>query len=152
MESKLRQAAIKQKQAVDRYNRELRHAVNDYNRAVSTHNARIRSNRQKLEQALRRFRSASTARTFRVTLSAQSVHTAFVRVAERQRVGTVYPEDLFGLFEDETANSLRAANALDGNDEAQADEIAALQSTTLAGELEAFSSDLASRWGAPSSR
>ena len=152
-QSKLRQAANKQKQAIDSYNREVRahnqkrkRAVDDYNRAARTYNSAVRSNQRKLDQELHKLQSASTTRTQRATVSARSVHTAFVRVEQRREAGSAYPEDLYSLFEDEAANSLRAANAIDGGDVAEEDDIAALQATTLGSELEAFSPDLVRRW------
>ncbi len=155
--SQVRQAQAKQKRAVDDHNRKVRahnqkvranqqkrkRAVDDYNRSVRTHNAKVRSNQQKLERELAKLRSASSTRTSRVTVSAESVHRAFVRVDQRR---ANYPEELFAAAEEEAANSLRAANAVDGDDVAEADEISALQSTTLAGELEAFSAELPGRW------
>lgn len=153
-QNKLREAVQKQKQAVDRFNREVRaynanrqRAVDDFNRAARAHNAQVRSNRRKLEQELRKLQSlSSSTRTQRVTVSARSVHTAFVEVRQRYQGGVSYPADLYELFEDEAANSLRAANAIDGGDAAESDEIAAIQATTLGWELEAFSPDLAGRW------
>ncbi len=146
IQSKLKQAGQKQKQAVDRYNREARarnqkqkRAVDDYNRAARAHNSKI-------AQELARLRSGSSTRTQRVSVSAQSVHSAFAQVEQRREMGTPYPDGLFSLFEDETANSLRAANAIDRGDAAEAEEVSALQATTLTGELEAFSPDLAQRW------
>jgi len=59
----------------------------------------------------------------------------------------VYPEPLYALPEDEAANSLRAANVIDGGEAAEAEEVEALQATSLGGELDAFSPDLAGRWG-----
>lgn len=152
-QSKLRQAAQKQRQAIDRLNREARayeqkrrRAVDEYNRAVRTHNAKVRANRRKLEQELRKLQSLSAARTQRVTVSARSVHSAFVEVRQRYQEGASYPADLYALFEDEAANSLYAANAVDGGAAAEADEVASIQATTLDDELEAFSPDLAGRW------
>ena len=151
--SRLRQAQSKQKQAIDRLNRAVRadyqkrkRAVDDYNRAVRAHNTKVRTNRQKLQQELRKLQNASPMRTPRVTVSARNVHAAFAVLEQRHQAGTVYPEDLYSLFEDETANSLRTANAIEGNDVAEPDEIAALQSTTLDGELETFAPELVGRW------
>ena len=154
-QNKLKQAATKQKQAIDRYNREARahnakqkRAVDKYNRAVRSHNTKVQSNRRKIEQELRKLQSAaSVTRTQRITISARSVHAAFAAVEQRQQAGESYPAELYELFEDETANSLRAANAIDGGEAAEADEVSALQATSLSGELEAFSPDLAGRWG-----
>jgi hypothetical protein len=151
--SQLRQAQSKQKQAVDRFNREVRahnqkrkHVVDDYNCAIRNHNAKVRTNQQKLQQELRKLQNASRTRTLRVTVSAQRVHTAFTVLEQRHQAGTVYPEDLYSLFQNETANSLRTANAIEGNGVAEPNEIEALQATTLDGELEAFAPELAGRW------
>lgn len=161
LQSKLRQAANKQKQAIDRYNREVRahnqrvranqqkrkRAIDDHNRAVRNHNAKVRSNRQNLEEELRKLKRLASSPPQRVTVSAQRVHTAFVRVEQRRAAGAVYPEELYALFEGEAGNSLRAANAIDGGEAAEAAEVQTLQATSLGGELEAFSPDLARRWG-----
>ena len=156
----VRQAERKQKQAVDKYNREVRahnqkvraqqqkqkRAVDDYNRAARAHNTKVRTFRRRLVDELRKLQSSSSTRTRRVSVSAESLHTAFSRVEARQQSGAGYPEDLYALFEDETSNSLRAANAIDRADAADDDEAAGLQSTTLAGELRHFSPDLERRW------
>lgn len=153
-QSKLRQAAQKQKQAVDRLNRDIRsynqkqrRAVDDYNRKARTHNGRVRSNRRRLEQELAKLRSASNRPTRgRIVVSAERVHTAFTRVEEREQAGVRYPEALLALFENETANSLHAANVFDGGEAAADAELAALQQTSIAGELRVFSPDLDQRW------
>ncbi len=151
--NQLRHAQNKQKQAIDRYNREVqahnqkrKRAIDDYNRAVRTHNAKVRTNQQRLQQELHKLQNASRNQAPRVTVSARTVHTAFTVLEQRYRSGIAYPEDLYSLFENETANSLRAANAMEGNDVAEPDEIATLQATTLAGELETFAPGLMDRW------
>lgn len=160
-QNKLRQAANKEKQAVDRYNRDVRahnqkvranqqkqkRAINDYNRAVRSHNVKVRTNRQKLEQELRKLRNIASSGSRPVSASAESLHGAFVQVEQRRAAGVNCSDSIFAFFEDETANSLRAANAVDGGDVAAAEEISDLQSTALMGELDTFSPDLAGRWG-----
>lgn len=153
-QSQMRHAQQRRKQAVDRFNRAVRdldrktrQAVNDYNREVRAHNARVRANRRRLEQELAQLQRPSLARcSTRVTLSARNLQKAFVRVAERRQAGVGYSEHLYALFEGEAANSLRVANAMEGHEDADQGEIARLQSTTLSGELQAFSTELEERW------
>lgn len=152
IQSKLRQAQSKQKQAIDAYNRQVRaindgrkRAIENYNRAVRSHNQRVRINRAQFEQALSRLRNAANTTTS-LTVSARSVHAAFVHVEKRQEAGASYPGHLFSMFEEETAFSMRAANAIDSGDRIDPSGIVDLQSTTLDEELAAFSPDLVGRW------
>lgn len=155
VENKLRQAANRQKQAIDRYNREARafnqrqeRAVANYNRAARAHNAKVRANRRSLEQELHKLQRLSSQGTRRTNISssARRVHAAFVEVRQRHQRGHAYPGDMYSLFENEAANSIRAANSVDYGDSEDAKESSDLRTTALDRELESFSPDLAQRW------
>ncbi len=120
--------------------------MSDYNRAVRSHNSRVRSNRVKLQQELARLRRGSSGGARgQITVSAQSVHSAFQAVENSHERGT-FPQELLSIFEDETASSLRAANALEGRADAEQREIDAIRETTITTELWSFAPELDVRW------
>jgi hypothetical protein len=151
-EQKQRRAIQNYNRAVNKHNREVKRAVDNYNRAARTHNAGVRSNRQRLRAELDKLaRQSSRTVNSRVTyrVSVESLQTSFQRLetAPSRGVWGAAGDDLFGLAEGETANSVRALNALldppaedDGLGPSQ------LRSTSLAGELLDISPDLDQRW------
>ena len=126
----------------------MKRAVDDYNRKARAHNARVRSNRRSLDRELSKLRSASRRTT--LTVSSQTLHSAYVTLQAQHHGGTLYPEELLALSEKETANSLRASNALAGAAD-DADEYGDLQETAISAELVEFGDlDSSSRsviWG-----
>lgn len=148
LRSRLRQAENKRKQAINRYNQKVRsfnqkrkRAVDAYNRAARAYNANLR----KLDQQLRKLQTIRTT-TSMMTVSAQRVYSAFVRIEENRASGVAYPDHFYSLVEEEAARSLHVAKAIDGEGLDEAVETATLQGTTLRDELDAFSPDLGGRW------
>jgi hypothetical protein len=163
--SMLRQAQQKQRQAIDRYNVEVRRVnqhnqaearrvnqhnqrvVDNYNRAVRTHNDEVRRNRQRLQSELARLeRQQNTRQYVTVRTSVETLHRAFVRVEEaNDAAGYVNEGDaILDLAEAETANSAHALNAL--LDPTADVDAAGLQETSISTELQQIEPDLDQRW------
>lgn len=152
----VRQQQQKQKQAIDRYNREARahnakvqRSVDEYNRGARAHNARVRSNRQRLEREIAKLgqrRSTSTRYTITHT-STRSLHQAFTQVEAAADAG-MWSErggGLVDLAEAEAANSAQVLNVLDDDVETENGR-EELGQTTLTDELTNISTDLDQRW------
>lgn len=154
--SMVRQAQQKQRQAIDKINREIRshnqkvkQAVNQYNREVNAYNARVRANRQRLKNEIARLNQRTTTTryvTFRVSVNA--VHTAYERLehaADAGRFDERYNE-ILDLSEREAANNAGLMNALMGD--AQATDAAPPNSpdSPLTPILQAISAELGDRW------
>jgi hypothetical protein len=155
LQSMLRQAQQKQKQAIDQYNRQVRshnqkvqQAINNYNREVNAYNARVRANRQRLKNEIARFnRQASATRYVTFRTSVQLVHSSYERL-ERAADQGAYDErynDILDLSEKEAANSAGMMNALMGDSpEGVAQENS--PESPLTPMLKAISEDLGDRW------
>lgn len=55
------QAARRFNREIDNFNRKLKRAVDDYNREARAHNARVRTNRQRLQKELARLAAQPTS-------------------------------------------------------------------------------------------
>ena len=161
MQSMIRQARQKQRQAinninseirkynnaVDNYNRERRQAVSEYNRAATAHNARVRANRARLQSEIHRLNSGPTT-TAHYTTSTRVVRTIeqrFTSVESAVETGRWSdPQNLLDLVEGETANSVAALNRLIAPSEE--DEAGELQASSLMSELNDISPELQGRW------
>ena len=162
LRSKLRQAQAKQKQAIDRYNREARarnqkvrsavaksnQAVNRYNSQVRTHNSRVRANRNRLRHEIERLaRAASKPAYTTLRTSVENVHRTYVRLesaAETSQYDGRFNEVL-DLSEREAANNASVMNAMLGNPE-PVDGHESIQSTALDPILQLIGGDLPERW------
>jgi len=113
--SMMRRAAAQQRQAIQNLNREIsrinranKKAVDDYNREVRQHNARVRANRQKLESAIRRLnQEARKPARITYTVRSEPVYTSYARLNERYEAG-FYPanfNETLDLAEREASNS-----------------------------------------------
>ena len=158
----LRQAQAKQKQAIDRYNRDVRtynqklksvankynQEISRYNTQVRTHNNRVRANRNRLRQELHKMaRTASRPSYATFRTSVETVHRTYIRLesaAETSRYDNHFNEVL-DLSEREAANNASVMNALLGNPE-NYDTEEHIQSTTLDPLLSLISDDLPDRW------
>ena len=137
------------KKAVDDYNRQAKKAVDDYNREVRQHNARVRSNRQNLDRAIRRLEQEARKPT-RVTYTVRSrtVYESYQRLNERYEAGA-YPahfNDALDLAEREASNSAELEAVLgeeptDAGQELQLETDPALTET-----LSKVQNDLPDRW------
>lgn len=157
-------AQRQQKQAIDKYNREVRRhnnavkkAVSDYNREVRAyntktraHNARVENQRRRLEQEVRRLNSRPAGRTF-VTYrtSVETLTRAYAATEESLAGRTLTPagRQLIDYASEEAANSAYLLNAMDG-DGAQDDDPTEeeLREPSMQAELAAFGQDLVDRW------
>lgn len=153
--SAIRQAQTKQKQAIDKYNREVRQhnqkvkqAINNYNNEVRNYNARVRANRQRVISELRRLQTTTTVRYQVVQRSAITLNTYYERLdaGEGSLESANFGSEFLDLSERENANSLALSNALEsGADESDIDPSALLR-TEIDGMLQKLSSDLSNRW------
>ena len=160
----IRSAQQKQKQAIDKYNREVRQhnaavkkAVNDFNREVRAynakaraHNAKVENQRQRLNQEIRRLQSRRAATTFvtyrtSVTTLTQSYAAAEARLASEYL--TTAGRELVNRGSEEAANSVYLLNAMDGDGAAEDDPTEEeLRGPSMQSELAAFGQDLVDRW------
>lgn len=155
----LRQAAQKQKSAIDAYNRtarkhnaevrrqhdRFRRAVGGYNRGVRVHNARVEERRRVLRAALQRLSAGRVAvRSTTYFRSVATLHEAYEAV-ERAAPGSWMEsrEDILDLAQQEAANSLALADAVEG---APSDALYEQGDPDVERRLSEFSQDLASRW------
>jgi hypothetical protein len=155
--SMVRQVQQKQRQAIDRVNREIRaynqkvnQAVNQYNREVDAYNTRVRANRQRLRNELARLsREATTTRYVSFRVSVGAVHTAYERLehaADAGRLDERYNEFL-DLSEREAANNAGLMNALMGDAQEATDALPPNSlDSPLTPILQAISSELGDRW------
>lgn len=153
--SAMRQAQNKQKQALDKYKREVRQhnqkvkqAVNNYNNEVRRYNARVRANRQKIATELRRLQSSTTVRYQVVQTSAITLNNYYERLdaGGSNLESANYGSEFLDLSERENANSLALSNALESdNDESNIDPSDLLR-TEIDGMLQQLSPDLSNRW------
>ncbi|MDZ4298490.1 MAG: hypothetical protein U0998_09145 [Moraxellaceae bacterium] len=153
--SAIRQAQNKQKQAIDKYNREVRQhnqkikqAVNNYNNEVRTYNARVRADRQKIESELRRLQSTSTVRYQVVQTSAITLNNYYERLdaggSSLEKVN--HGSEFLDLSERENANSLALSNALESETDASNIAPSDLLRTEIDGMLQQLSPELNNRW------
>ena len=144
-----RQAINKYNREVRKYNAEVTGAVNDYNHAVRVHNSRVRSNRQRLDTELVRLHhQRSTTRYVATQTSTWQLREAFTHVDEAAGAGawTQQRALLADLAEAETANSASVVNALLLGDTEVAEDSSDLAETSLTDELSSISTDLDQRW------
>lgn len=160
----MKKAQRDQKQAVDKYNREVRRhnaavkkAVSDYNREVRTHNSKVRAHntkvknqRRRLDQEIRRLHSRPAARTFVTYRSSVETLTRTYTAAEERLAGpAIAPagRELVDRGSAEAANSAYLLNAMDGDgaseDDPTEDE---LRGPSMQTELATFGQDLVDRW------
>lgn len=156
LRSMIRQAEQKQRQAINKYNREarsynqkLKRAVDDYNRGVRTHNSRVRANRQRLRTELTKLANqGSSTRYVSYSTSVRTLHKAFVRVESQVDAGAWGDTGdlLLDLTEKEAANSVEVLNALLAERSEDVDTLPGLRETSLTNELTDISPELDQRW------
>jgi Predicted pPIWI-associating nuclease len=167
LQSMIRQAEAKQRQAVNEYNSAMRRfqtdmqravndhnakvrraqrAIDDYNRGARAHNARVQANSQRLRAEIARLNSQPAPARFTITrTSTVALHTAYRRVEEDYDTGVLTPdiEPLVDLAATEATNSAHVANALLGQ---PSQEDLDAEDTALTDELSSLSIDLDRRW------
>lgn len=172
----VRQAQQKQKQAIDKYNREVNaynrkvhqeidkanreirahnrkveQDVNRYNREVRAHNARVRADRQRLKTELARLsRQGATTRHVTYRVSVDAVQTAYERLELSADTGLLDDRynEVLDLSEREAANNAQLMNALAGDlrPDAESSTEADAQESPLTPVLLSISKDLTMRW------
>lgn len=168
LQQRQRQAISNYNREVDKYNRAVRKAVNDYNAdvrranqaidrynsAARSHNAKVRANRERLRRELTKLNSGPRTQTVRVTYrtSVQRLTTSFETLEQRAVAEGWADSDLLEDSSLEAANSVAALNALlrddDATDASDAtdEEVARLQATRIGDELSQLDPDLDRRW------
>jgi hypothetical protein len=156
--NEVRRLEQKQRQAINDYNRKVKkvndhnkRVVDNYNREVRAHNARVRSNRQRLINELNRLglkrTTTTTVRYVKYRTSVQTLHQSFVRVEAAADQGTwTAGDELFDLVEGEAANSVAVLNALLDEPAADSADDPQLRLTTITTELTEIDPDLDARW------
>jgi hypothetical protein len=153
--SMLRQARQKQRQAIDKLNREIRaynqgakRAVDQYNRAVSSHNSRVRANRQRLKSEIARLSRQPTTRYATYRISVNAVLESYVRLEQAADAGQIDEScnEILDLSEREAANNAGLMNALMGNVEVAEEAAPDSPESPLTPILQAISSELSDRW------
>lgn len=152
----IRQAQQRQRQAIDKINRELRahsqrvnQAVRNYNQQVTAYNARVRANRDRLARELARL-SRPTTSSSQVTLrvSFNAVHSAYQRLEQAADAGQLDQRynEILDLSEREAANSAGLVNAFAGDTEQTYGAAPDEPDSPVTSFLEIISPDLADRW------
>ena len=155
LRSMVRQAQTKQRQAIDKINREIRAhnqkvkaTLSKYNQEVNRYNARVRANRDRLRRELTKLaQTASQPRYSTLRFSVESMQRSYGRLeakAESSHYDDHYNEVL-DLSEREAANSAGVLNALLGNPEGSGRE-EEIRSSKLDHVLSVISGDLCDRW------
>jgi hypothetical protein len=176
LQSMLRQAEQKRKQAIDKYNREVnaynqkrqqeinrlnqnirqhnqkqQQAINAYNQEVQRHNARVRANRQKIASELRRLQTSTT------TIRYQTIRTSAIALNSSYELLDARGQDFeslaggtsfLDLSERENANSLEVSNELEASADNEVAKIdpSLLLRTEISSMLQTISPELNSRW------
>lgn len=176
LQNMLRQAEQKRKQAIDKYNREVRaynqkrqqdinrvnqeirqhnqkqqHAINAYNQEVQRHNARVRANKQKIASELRRLQASTTAiryQTIRTSAIALNSSYEILDAREQDFEALAGGVSFLDLSERENANSLAVSNDLEAysDDEVADVDPSLLHRTEISSMLQAISPELNNRW------
>ena len=161
----VRQENARRKRAVDAHNAEVRRVnahnqrvVADHNRKVDAHNRRVvtdynrrvRAHNDRLRREVARLntQAATTHAVYRTSVTTLRQTFSELELAA-DAPGWTGSEDLFDLSESETANSVAALNALLDDPTGslvEAEQIAALRTTVISSELNAFDPDLDARW------
>lgn len=127
---------------------ESQRALN-YQQAVQTHNAKVRTTQQRINQALAKLQRLSTSsRQTEFRSSVDSLHTAYTRLKERSLREQLTAEQqlVLDLAERENANSLEVMDALLDDEAKDLEDSHDLGTTIIIDELRNISEDLHGRW------
>ena len=142
--NKYNSAVRKYNNEVKRYNRELNHAISNYNSAVRKHNAQVRRNRQIINREINKLKNNSSTNV-QIFSSINAMQNSYGRIINYYDEGVdITPEQeiVLNLVEQEHANSLITANALENN-EIPVDNT---EDIAIGNKLAIVSEDLNSRW------
>lgn len=164
LKAAVNKAQRQQKQAVDKYNREVRRhnaavkkVVHDYNREVRAyntkaraHNAKVENQRRRLDQEIRRLNSRPPATTFVTYRSSVEMLTRTYTATEERLAGRMIApahRQLLDRGSEEAANSAYLLNALDGDGAPEEDPTEdELRGPSMQAELATVGQDLVDRW------
>ncbi|NIA72034.1 hypothetical protein HBA54_25875 [Pelagibius litoralis] len=156
LNSMVRQAEQKHRQAVNKYNREarahnqkVRQSIDKYNRDVRAYNSRVRADRQRLKNEIARLgRQQVTTRyvTFRTSVTA--VQTAYDRLEHMADAGGLDERynEVLDLSEREAANNAGLMNALLGDADSAGGLPPDSPESALTPVLRSISTELGDRW------
>jgi len=148
LDQQRRQAISKYNSDVRRYNADLRRRAADFNRAVSSYNSWVRNNRRRLESELGRMTARSTTVYLTHRASVQVLQGQFEYVAAAAEEGR-WPDDaaeLFDLAEGEVANAIAAQNRLDQAPDLPGVDAISRLDPLVSAELQALGPDVEARW------
>ncbi len=134
---------------MDKHNREVKRAVNNYNAEARSYNSQVRTNRQRLRRELTKLARQPATSHVTYRFSVQSLHEAYARVEAEVEGGAMGAQGpwILDLTEREASNSVAAMNALlESPSTGKSEGLADLQETTLANELRVISPELDRRW------
>ncbi len=130
---------------VRRYNQSVKRAIDKYNQAVRTHNAQVRRDEQARKRQLAALQSRPTVRVYETLRSSTyDLNASFERLDQQAHAYGV-DTDLFGLSERESQNSMAVMDALLAP-ESEAVPVAVEEDTGIVECLAGFSQDLCDRW------
>lgn len=143
LRSQLRRLESKQRTAINNYNR----AIKNYNTQVRKINNELRRNQQKIKSELSKLNSGLRITTTYST-SVRTLNVSYQRVTDNYEVlenTNSKQEQLYDLIEQENANNLVVANALNNpNDTAEIE--GSLNDSMIGDKLKILSPDLNDRW------
>lgn len=143
LKSQLRRLESKQKTAINNYNR----AVKKYNTQVRRFNTELRRNKQKIKSELNKFNS-NLRKTTTYSTSVINLNMIYQRVTDNyEGLSNINAkqEQLYDLIEQENANNLVVANALD-NQQDDTEIGVSLNDSIIGDKLNVLSPDLNDRW------
>ena len=149
LKSKLRQIEQQQRRAINnynnavrKYNSDVKKAVDSYNRFVREYNSNVRRNKQIISRELNKLNSSSHS-SYSMTVRTMQTHYAAVNSIYREGY-EVTPEQsyILDLVEQEQANSVITANALENNQYPEEDT----ENIEIGNKLRIVSEDLDNRW------
>lgn len=171
--SMMQQQQRKRKQAIEKYNREVRQYnqavkrdvakvnreiathnqkakrdINRYNSEVRAHNSRVRANRSRLQTELRRLKARTNSSSYiNLQTSVRTVVSTYQAVEQREASGHFreIDNDILEYAERETANSVGVMNALLDSGEREVESNNEIDEGVLS-YLASVSSEIVDRW------
>ena len=146
---KVKREIDKHNREVEAHNRKVNQAISQHNREVNAHNARVRANQQRLRSELAKLRRQTvTTRYVDFQVSVKAVQTAYDQLeyaAEPTVVGDRYNE-ILDLSEREAANNAGLMNALLGDASSSDAPPPDSEESPLTPFLQSISIELGDRW------
>ena len=149
MEQKHRQAVSKYNREVRAHNQKIKQAVDKYNRDVRAYNSRVRADRQRLKNEIARLgRQQVTTRYITFRTSVTAVQTAYDRLEYMADAGGLDERynEILDLSEREAANNAGLMNALLGDAGSAGGLPPDSPESALTPVLQSISTELGDRW------